>query len=109
MDGPDPPEPAGALPAPDTEAQVAPARAPAATNAGRIWVAMFLAVAFLALLIVFVAENSGGVTVSFLGAHGRISLALALLIAALAGAAVVLLVGSARILQLRAELRRLRR
>ena len=109
MAAPDPQQPAGALPAPDAEAKAVPARAPRATNAGRVWVAMILAVAFLALLIVFVAENPGSVTVSFLGAHGRISLALALLIAALVGAAVVLLAGSTRILQLRAELRRLRR
>jgi uncharacterized integral membrane protein len=67
---------------------------------------MFFAIAFLALLVVFVAENSGSVEVSFFGAHTRISLALALLIAALVGAAVTLLVGSARILQLRAEVRR---
>lgn len=70
---------------------------------------MFLAVVFLALLVVFVAENSGSVKVSFLGAHAHISLALALLIAALVGAAVALLAGSARILQLRAEVRRLGR
>jgi uncharacterized integral membrane protein len=63
----------------------------------------------LILLIIFIAENSRSVTVSFLGAGGRISLALALLIAAVVGAAVTLLVGSARILQLRRQVRRGRR
>jgi uncharacterized integral membrane protein len=63
----------------------------------------------LILLIIFIAENSRSVTVSFLGAGGHISLALALLIAAVVGAAVTLLVGSARILQLRRQVRRGRR
>jgi len=57
-------------------------------------------------LIIFIAENSGSVTVSFLGAHGRISLGLAMLGAAVVGALVTLLVGTTRILQLRREVRR---
>jgi uncharacterized integral membrane protein len=99
-------EPQGALPAPAVGQGRTKKRAVRSTNAGRIWVALFLAVALLTLLIVFVAENSGGVTVTFFGAHGHISLALALIIAALVGAVVTLLVGSTRILQLRAQVRR---
>lgn len=79
------------------------------TNAGRVWVAIGVATALLILLIIFIAENSSPVTISFLGAHGSISLALALLIAAVVGAAVTLLAGTARILQLRLEVRRHRR
>jgi uncharacterized integral membrane protein len=60
----------------------------------------------IVLLIIFIAENSGSVTVSFLGAHGKISLGLAMLIAAVVGAVVTLLVGTTRILQLRREVRR---
>ena len=82
------------------------AKAPRATNAGRMWISLALATVLLVLLIIFIAENSRQVTISFLGVNGDISLALALLIAAVVGAIVLLLVGSARILQLRLEVRR---
>lgn len=85
-----------------------PSEAPRATNAGRVWMSIAVATILLILLIVFIAENSRSVTISFLGAHGHISLALALLIAAVAGIAVALLAGTARILQLRLEVRRSR-
>jgi uncharacterized integral membrane protein len=84
-------------------------QAPKATNAGRLWITLAVAIVLLALLIIFIAENSRSVTVSFLGARGHISLALALLIAAVVGAALTLLAGTARILQLRLEVRRNRR
>jgi uncharacterized integral membrane protein len=80
--------------------------APRATNAGRLWMMIAVATVLLILLIIFIAENSAAVTISFLGAHGHIALALALLIAAVAGAIVTLLAGTARILQLRMEVRR---
>ena len=82
---------------------------PRATLAGRVWIAIVIAAILLIALIIFVAENSQKVTISFLGAHGRISLALAILIAAVAGVLITLLVGSARILQLRREVQRRRR
>src|SRR3954468_24304087 len=71
------------------------------TRTGRVWAALIPALVFLVLLIVFIGENGQHVDVKFFGATGNISLALALLIAAVAGAVVVLLVGGARILQLR--------
>lgn len=82
---------------------------PRPTLAGRVWVAIVVAAILLILLIIFIAENSQKVTISFLGAHGTISLALAMLIAAVAGVLITLLVGSARILQLRLEVQRRRR
>ncbi len=57
---------------------------PRATNAGRMWIAIACATVLLVLLIIFIAENSRQVTISFLGAGGHISLGLALLIAAAA-------------------------
>jgi uncharacterized integral membrane protein len=84
-------------------------RAPKATNTGRLWISLAVAIVLLVLLIIFIAENSRSVTISFLGANGHISLGLALLIAAVVGAAVTLLAGTARILQLRLEVRRNRR
>ena len=82
---------------------------PRATVAGRVWVAIGGAVVVLVLLIIFIAENSNDVTVSFLGANGTLSLGLALLIAAVAGVVITLLAGSTRILQLRREVRRHKR
>lgn len=74
--------------------------------AGRFWIAIGVAVVLLVLLIIFIAENSRDVTISFLGVEGTISLALAMLISAVAGVVITLLVGTARILQLRREVRR---
>jgi uncharacterized integral membrane protein len=71
------------------------------TRTGRLWAALVPALVFLVLLIVFIAENGQSVEVKFFGANGHISLALALLISAVAGAVLVLLIGSVRIVQLR--------
>jgi lipopolysaccharide assembly protein A len=86
-----------------------PTSVPRKTNAGRMWISLAVATVLLVLLIIFIAENSRSVTISFLGVHGHISLALALLIAAVVGVVVTLLAGTARILQLRWEVRRTRR
>jgi uncharacterized integral membrane protein len=82
---------------------------PRSTIAGRFWIVLGGAVVVIILLIIFIAENSQRVTVHFLGANGTISAALALLIAAVAGAIIVLLVGTVRILQLRGEVKKERR
>ena len=55
----------------------------------------------LVLLLVFILENTESVTVNFLGASGRLGLGLALLVAAVAGALIVAILGVARIAQLR--------
>lgn len=65
-----------------------------------------VAVLLLIGLIIFVAQNSGSVEVSFLSLHGRFSLAVALLAAATAGCVLTLVVGTTRILQLRRIVRR---
>ena len=52
------------------------------TRIGRLWTMLIPALVFLVLLIVFIAENGQRVEVKFFGASGHISLALALLIAA---------------------------
>jgi putative membrane protein len=96
------------VPSTASESTAPAARSPRATNAGRVWVAIAVATVLLILLIIFIAENSRSVTISFLGLNGHISLALALLIAAVVGVAVTLLAGTARILQLRLEVRRSR-
>src|SRR3954468_8988294 len=71
------------------------------TRAGRVWLTLVPALAFLVVLIVFIAENGQRVEVKFFGASGHISLAVALLAAAVSGALLVLAIGTVRILQLR--------
>ena len=71
------------------------------TRTGRVWAALVPALLFLLLLIIFIAENGQRVQVKFFGAEGHIALAVALLVAAVAGAVLVLLIGGARIIQLR--------
>jgi lipopolysaccharide assembly protein A len=55
----------------------------------------------LVALLVFILQNTETVKVNFLGASGRLGLGLALLVAAVAGALVVAILGIARIAQLR--------
>lgn len=70
---------------------------------------MTIGVLVAVVLIVFIAQNTQKVEVSFLGWDGNVPLAVALLIAAVCGAAIVLLVGTVRIAQLRRAERRQRR
>jgi putative membrane protein len=86
-----------------------PSKAPKQTLAGRVWVALGVAAVLLVLVIIFIAENTKSITISFLGAHGHISEALALLLAVVVGVVICLLVGSARILQLSLEVRKQKR
>jgi uncharacterized integral membrane protein len=71
------------------------------TRISAAYIAVAVAVVFLILLIDFIAQNNRSVPLHFFTASGHVSLALALLVAAVAGAVVVLLVGTARIIQLR--------
>ena len=70
---------------------------------------MTIGVLVAVVLIVFIAQNTQKVEISFLGWDGDVPLAVALLIAAVCGAAIVLLVGTVRITQLRRAERRQRR
>jgi lipopolysaccharide assembly protein A len=60
----------------------------------------------LILLVVFIIQNAHAVQVTFFGAHASVSLAIALLVAAIAGALVMTAAGTARIAQLRRTMRR---
>jgi putative membrane protein len=63
----------------------------------------------LVVVMIFIIQNAHAVNVSFLGAHLRLSLAVALLLAAIAGALLMAAAGTARITQLRRIMRRDRR
>jgi uncharacterized integral membrane protein len=85
---------------------VAPAKR---TRTGAAWLSITLFVAFVILLIVFIAENNRRVPLHFLGGSWTVSESVALVAAAVGGALLVVLVGTARILQLRIAARRARR
>jgi uncharacterized integral membrane protein len=76
------------------------------TRIGSLHVGLVVAAAALVLLVIFLVQNARTVEVSFLGGHLRVSLAVAMLIAAVAGALIVGAAGAARIGQLRHSARR---
>ncbi len=65
--------------------------------------------AILIVVMIFIIQNTHAVNISFLGAHLHLSLAVALLLAAIAGALLMAAAGTARITQLRRIMRRDRR
>lgn len=63
----------------------------------------------LALMLIFILENTEDVKINYLGAKGHISLGVALLLAAVGGALLVAILAAVRISQLRLHARRQRR
>jgi len=91
---------------PDLPAQPAPAspakiRTVPRTRMGAIWAGIWSTATVFVALIVFMVQNTRGVEVSFLGLHGTLPLAIALLIALVGGILLTLVFGTARITQLR--------
>jgi uncharacterized integral membrane protein len=76
------------------------------TRTATVWAALAVGLVVLVGVLVFVLENLERVEIRFIGFHWRIPVAVGLLLSAAAGAAVVFLVGAARILQLRRLARR---
>lgn len=72
----------------------------------RAWTGVVALGVVLVLLIIFIAQNTRSVTVSFLGWQGSAPLAVALLIATAAGLFLATTAGTLRILQLRRRVRR---
>jgi len=79
------------------------------TRTSGLWVAMGFFAVVLLLLLIFILQNGATVQVSYLGAHGRLPLGVAMLLSAVCGVLLVVLAGAARISQLRATARRHRR
>lgn len=70
------------------------------------WFAVVGLAALLLVLVIFIAQNTQHVEVSFLGWDGRAPLAVSLLVAVLIGILLAVVAGSLRILQLRRRVRR---
>ena len=78
------------------------------TRTGGVWVASVL-FALVLLLLIFTLENGQRASISYFGAHGHMPLGVALLFAAVLGILMVVIPGTARIVQLRTAARRHRR
>lgn len=76
------------------------------SRTGRAWVSVVALGVVLVLLIIFIAQNTRRVTVSFLGWQGETPLAVALLIATVAGLLLAAIAGTLRIWQLRRRVKR---
>jgi len=79
---------------------------PPPTRVSAAWFGVCAAALTLVVLVIFILQNTRSVEVSFLWLHGNVPLALALLIASVGAAVVVMVVGAARITQLRRHARR---
>ena len=76
------------------------------TRTGAVWFAVASFAVILVLLLIFILQNSDTVQISYLGAHGELPLGVALLFAAVLGILLVVIPGTARIMQLRILARR---
>ena len=76
------------------------------SRTGAAWVGITATIILLLLLVIFIAQNGQKVEVHFLGFSGTMSLAVALLAATVAGGLLTVMVGTARIVQLRLLARR---
>jgi uncharacterized integral membrane protein len=72
-------------------------------------VALAVSAVVLLLLLIFILENGHHADIAFFGAHASLPLGVALLLAAVAGALVVIIPATGRIIQLRVTARRHRR
>jgi uncharacterized integral membrane protein len=76
------------------------------SRTGGAWVGVVAAAVLLVMLVVFIAQNTDDVHISFLWNDGQAPLAVALLIAAAIGIALTAVVGTLRIWQLRRRVKR---
>lgn len=100
--------PASAPPAPKPSVAPTPRHEPLRSRIGQVRTALIAGAVALILVLIFIIENARAVTIVYFGAHLRLSLAVALLLAAIGGALVMAAAGTARITQLRLGMRRSR-
>jgi uncharacterized integral membrane protein len=79
------------------------------TRTSNAWFGIIVFAVLLVLLLIFILQNTQQVQISYFGADGRLPLAVAMLLAAVAGVLLTALAGSLRIWQLRRHLRRANR
>ena len=99
---PNPQHPTGEGPpvtAPTTAAP--PARKIKRTRVGAAWIALIVGIIVMVLLLIFILQNLDSTPVSLLFWEFNLPLGVALLLAAIAGAVIMAVVGGWRILQIR--------
>jgi len=100
------PRPSANGSAPPPQSAPRPRRRRLQTRISGIRTGLIAGVAALIVVMIFIIQNAHAVNISFLGAHLRLPLAVALLCAAIAGALIMAAAGTARITQLRRIMRR---
>jgi lipopolysaccharide assembly protein A len=103
-----PPSANGSAPA-APPAPPAPKRRGHHTRISGMRTALIVGIAVFIVVLIFIIQNAHAVSISFMGAHLQVSLAVALLLAAVAGALIMAAAGTARITELRQTMRRDRR
>jgi uncharacterized integral membrane protein len=98
-----------APPAPPAQPQAKPPGRVPRTRTGSAWVALIAAALLTILLIVFLVQNTRSTEISFLWMTTNTPVAVALLIAAVGSVLLTLILGTARIAQLRRLVRKDRR
>lgn len=94
----------GPTPSGSTRAETSSGRSTGRTRISGTWVVIVAAAVVLALLLVFILQNTKSVKVSYFTANGMMPLGVALLLAAVGGVLLAGVVGSLRIWQLRRRL-----
>jgi uncharacterized integral membrane protein len=92
----------------DTETTPPPKDPLRGSRTSGAWVAVVALAVVLVLLVIFIAQNTQDVHVSFLGWDGEAPLAVTLMVAAIGGIVLTAVAGSLRIFQLRRRVRRTR-
>ena len=77
-----------------------------ASRTSGLWIGLAVVALLLVLLIIFIAQNTQKVQVSFLGWNGQTPLAVAILASVVTGLVVAAIAGSLRIMQLRRRVKR---
>lgn len=95
------PDPGKAPDADKSPAKPGKASEPKLTRAGALWSALILGFLVLIVLLIFIAQNTDPVPMTFLGWHWSLPTGVAILGAAVAGGLLTVAAGSARIFQLR--------
>lgn len=71
------------------------------TRAAALWSALITGLLVLVVLLVFIVQNTESASMAFLGWHWTLPLGVQILLAAVGGALITVMVGAARIIQLR--------
>ena len=98
----------GHAPRPETSEPVEPVPSGGGRTAG-IWISLILGAIVLVLLLIFVIQNSDTASFEYFGASFDLPLGVAMLLAAIAGALVMALVGSVRMIQMSWTIRKMRK